>query len=79
MSRAKSKSPKIKEGDRVHYHPIIGREHNGETYTVLTVGELGKEPVAWLFGKSGCVSIEALSLAEDSAHEAAMSGKEKDK
>ncbi len=64
-ARAKTKTPTFKVGDRVHYHPIIGREHNGETYTILTIGELGKEPVAWLFGKSGCVSLFALSLAED--------------
>ena len=51
-------------GDKVHYHPIIGEPHDGKVYTVRDLGTLPSgHSVAWLAGKSGCVSINALSPA----------------
>lgn len=61
----------FKEGDKVHYHPVIGREHDGLTYTVEILGQLGGgHPVAWLshpdgIGVHGAVSVRALSRAEE--------------
>lgn len=51
----------VKEGMAVHYHPIIGGKHDGREYTVVRVGNLFGRPVAWLAGKSGCVTTDALS------------------
>ena len=52
----------IKVGDLVRYHPIIGGPDDGRYYTVSDVGVLaGDQMVAWLQGKSGCVSLAALS------------------
>lgn len=53
-------------GDRVHYHTIIGEPHDGKVYEVYAVDpNLGgsKQSVAWLKGKSGCVSQQALAAA----------------
>lgn len=57
---------KFQIGDSVHYHPIIGEEHDGKVYEIWAVDpSLGGsgQPVAWLKGKSGCVHQEALSTA----------------
>lgn len=60
------KTTSIKVGDDVWYSPIIGRRHDGKVYTVKSIGTVGGgELVAWLFGKSGCVAIEALALVKD--------------
>ena len=53
----------MKVGDVVFYHPIIGRKHTGVKHEIQNIGKLGSEDVAWISGKSGCVSMEALSLA----------------
>ena len=54
----------ILEGMNVHYHPTIGGEHDGKVYTVKFIDSLpGGQLVAWLSGKTGCVAIQALSLA----------------
>ncbi len=57
---------KIDKGSKVHYHSIIGGEHDGKIYEVRLIGTIPScdEAVAWLKGKSGCVSFKALSLAE---------------
>jgi hypothetical protein len=52
----------IKAGDVVRYHPVIGGQDDGRDYTVTEVGVIGGgRMVAWLNGKSGCVSLAALS------------------
>lgn len=49
----------------VYYHPIIGKPHDGEVYIVKSKGVMPSgDVVAWLEGKSGCVSVEALSPAD---------------
>jgi len=55
----------ISEDSKVHYHSIIGGEHDGKVYEIRAIGNIpsSEEPVVWLKGKSGCVSLEALSLA----------------
>lgn len=55
----------VKVGMRVRFHPIIGLKHDGQIYTVRSTGCLGHgQNVAWLNGKSGCVSLLAISPAE---------------
>lgn len=60
---------RIKVGSLVRYHPIIGESHDGKVYEVCHVGSIPSSPepesVAWLKGKAGCVSMDALSLADD--------------
>lgn len=52
----------IKEGMAVHYHPIIDEAHDGRTYIVRAVDvEQGR---IWLEGKSGFVTVEAVSAAD---------------
>lgn len=54
----------LQPGTLVRFHPIIGGKDDGKTYTIRQLGKLGHgEVVAWLDGKSGCVSLKALSLA----------------
>ena len=55
----------FKKGDSVHYHPMIGKAHTGEVYTIRMFGEVSNEVVYWLHGKSGCVSEDALSPATE--------------
>ena len=60
------KKREFKVGDRVHYHTIIGEPHDGKVYQIWALEpNLGgnKQAVAWLVGKSGCVSQQALSAA----------------
>lgn len=53
---------KIEPGMKVRFHPIVGGRHDGNVYTVSSVGQLGHgEEVAWLEGKRGCVALRALS------------------
>ena len=53
----------FKTGDRVHYHPIIGRENDGHEYKIAGLGNLwGGGAVAWLEGKAGCVSLKEITL-----------------
>jgi aromatic ring-cleaving dioxygenase len=54
-----------RKGSVVKYHPIIGGAHDGKLYAVREVGELHGRAVAWLAGKSGCVSIAALTLVTE--------------
>ena len=49
------------KGSIVKYSPIIGGPPDGKLYTVREVGELHGRAVAWLSGKSGCVSVAALT------------------
>lgn len=54
----------MKIGDKVHYHPIFGRPHNGTVYEIRALGTIPsapEDPVAWLIGKAGCVSLRHLS------------------
>ena len=54
----------ISVGMMVRYHPVIGEGHDGETYEVRHVGKLcSGHDVVWLKGKSGCVSVDAISTA----------------
>ena len=56
------KAQDVVEGMKVRYHPIIGGRHDGNLYDVRAVGQLPNGmDVAWLRGKSGCVSVRALS------------------
>lgn len=48
-------------GARVRYHPIIGLKHDGKLYRLRAVERMDGEDVAWLDGKRGFVSIDALS------------------
>ena len=57
-------------GDRVFYSSIIGLQPVlNKTYKIKNMGEVGGDPVAWLEGKSGCVSLEALTLATPTEQE----------
>lgn len=53
------------KGDKVHYHPIIGRSHDGKIYTVEGTGIISGDVVYFLKEKSGCVSAEAVSTAKE--------------
>lgn len=57
----------IKAGDKVQFSPIIGGKFNPWVYTVVRVCEIPscKEPVAWLDGKAGCVSLKALRKVQE--------------
>lgn len=49
-------------GQRVRYSPVVGGKHDGRIYTIAITGYLSDgTPVAWLNGKPGCVSLEALA------------------
>lgn len=51
----------FKVGDRVDYHSRIGGPVTSIGHVIRQLGELGAHPVAWLEGKSGCVSLRALT------------------
>lgn len=56
----------IKEGDKVHYHPVKGEPHDGKVYTVKCLSVLGHgEAVAFLNERTGCVGLTFLSPVED--------------
>jgi hypothetical protein len=49
-------------GDIVDYHSIVGGPISSHGHTVTSVGELPSgSAVAWISGKSGCVSVDALT------------------
>ena len=54
-------------GDKVNFHGIIGGEITSTDHQIKAIE---REPnnygcdVAWITGKSGCVSMDALSLIE---------------
>jgi len=54
-------------GDIVNYHAIIGDGITSTGHTITTIlpapNNFGRD-VAWISGKSGCVSLEALSNDE---------------
>ena len=54
----------MKIGDRVDYHSAIGEgiTSRNHTITAMQIWSHGKE-VAWITGKSGCVSVDALTLS----------------
>jgi len=58
---------KLKKGDRVNYHSVIGEGVTSRHHIVKYV-EYGPNdydwPIAWITGKVGCVAIYALSLDE---------------
>lgn len=55
----------FKKGDIVDYHSVIGGPVTSEKHEVNHVGELPSSgKVAWISGKSACVSIEALSHSD---------------
>ncbi len=58
---------KLKKGDRVNYHSVIGEGATSRHHIVKNV-EYGPNdygwPVAWITGKVGCVAIDALSIDE---------------
>ena len=57
---------KIKIGNKVNYHAVIGEGVTSTGHTVKAIelmpNNYGSD-VAWITGKSGCVCMEALSLA----------------
>lgn len=57
----------VKVGMLVRYHPIVGGRHDQNLYRVRDIGAIAGIPVAWLDGKSGCVSVDALSLPQPGA------------
>lgn len=50
-------------GDEVNYHSRIGGPVTTTGHRIREIGVLNGKTVAWISGKSGCVAIEALSLA----------------
>lgn len=57
-----SAPPQLSLGMKVRFHPIIGGKHDGNLYTVVHIGEVEGQRVAWIEGKRGCVDVRALSL-----------------
>lgn len=52
-------------GDRVSYSAIIGGPITSSGHKILRIGILGSgQVVAWISGKSGCVSFKALTLED---------------
>lgn len=62
-----SKMFQPKLGDKVRYHPVIGGKHDGKVYECRSdMYALGcGEAVIMLKGKSGCVSVRAVSQLEE--------------
>lgn len=64
---------KVAIGELVRYHPIIGGDHDGKLYEITAIDTLpSRRRVAWLKGKSGCVSLRALSKPRTAATETAL-------
>lgn len=65
MLEDKNKRPSFwmpRVGEVVDYHSVIGEDATETGKVVKHVGELPSgEPVAWLFGKRGCVAMDALT------------------
>ena len=54
----------MKVGDLVNYHSIIGEPPTSGPHRIQNIGEIPSsngQPVAWIEGVSGCVSLDALS------------------
>jgi hypothetical protein len=62
------KLSKVTIGMKVRYHPTIGRGDDGKVYVVQDKGMLSGEPVVWLEGKAGCVSVYAVSVVDEVAN-----------
>lgn len=52
----------FQKGHVVNYHSIIDGKITSGPHTIKKVGKLGDEPVAWITGKSSCISLRALSF-----------------
>lgn len=67
--KRKKRAKFMKVGDKVNYHDIIGGPITSSGHEIkqidTTPNNFGGN-VAWITGKSGCVSIEALSKEEES-------------
>lgn len=61
------KAKDVTIGMRVRFHPIIGGKHDQNVYTVVAVGKVCDQQVAWVTGKAGCVAVAALSQYEPGA------------
>ena len=62
--KIKQPAPWIVPGAKAHFHPIIGKGHDGKVYTVSPDGPQmlgGHTWVVWLNERSGCVACDALS------------------
>ena len=67
----------MKEGDRVNFHAVIGEPPTSTDHFIEYIGTIpsASGQVAWITGKAGCVSLEALSI--DSSEPAQPVTKEK--
>ena len=55
-------SKRLKVGDTVNYHSIIGGEITSKDHKINHIGYLGSnQKVAWITNKVGAVHIKALS------------------
>lgn len=63
MSYVPVSEQEVSVGMEVRYHSIIGEGHDGRVYRVSHVGEIPsfKGKVAWLEGRAGCFTLDALS------------------
>ena len=52
-------------GDIVNYHSVIGGPVTSSGHKVKQIAYLNDQIVAYITGKSGCVSIKALSHEEE--------------
>lgn len=57
--------------ESVHYHPVIGGDHDGKKWQAAQTGTL---PSARLKGKAGCVSLDAISTPLALAEEVVKTG-----
>lgn len=54
---------KLKVGDKVDYHSIIGEPATSTGHTIQEVGKIGNgKTVAWISGHVGCVDLDALTF-----------------
>ena len=61
---------KLKIGDKVNYHAIIGGEITSKNHIVKLIGDIpSAKNVVWITKKSGCVSFKALSKAKEKNNE----------
>ena len=58
-------SKRLKVGDTVNYHSIIGGEITSQYHKINYIGHLANgQKVAWITGKVGAVHIKALSKSD---------------
>lgn len=55
----------FKVNDVVDYHAVIGGPVTSKEHTIRMFGEVCGQVVAFLTGKSGCVSLKALSKSKE--------------